>query len=219
MQPISDILTHIKNELEAAKIERFRKRLVCPELSKEDFIKILEMECEIRLLKRGDIGFFEIDEYNKEVIDQLYYYISGNQKEFKGSIDKGILLQGSIGTGKTILLRGFAGVISKVLDRNFEYYSAFDINRLIVKDGIEKYSKKPLLIDDLGKEQEIVKDYGTDVRPILELFASRYDTGAITFITTNYNNATFEKKYGRQTVDRFIETFNFIQLKGNSRRI
>ena len=39
---------------------------------------------------------------NLIVIDQLYYYITGDQDLFQGSIDKGILLQGPIGTGKTI---------------------------------------------------------------------------------------------------------------------
>ena len=218
MLQISEIMKVVKDEYEKANTERMNRRRVCPELKKEDFIELLKLECEIRLLKRGDVGCFEIDESNSDVIDQFYYYISGDMKLFKGSIDKGILLQGSIGTGKTILLRGFAGVIGKVLDRNFEYYSAFDINKLIVKDGIDKYSRKPLLIDDIGKEQEIIKDYGTDVRPILELFASRYDNGALTFATTNYSNETFGKKYGQQTVDRFIETFNFIQLTGKSRR-
>jgi hypothetical protein len=218
MQAISEIMKLVEEEFRNSQLEYQKRRRVAPDLQKEDFKRLLDYECAIRLMKRGDSGYFEIDEDNTKVIDQLFYYITGNQKEFKGNIDKGILLQGSIGTGKTILLRGFAGVIGKVLDRNFEYYSAFDINRLIVKEGIEKYSKRPLLIDDLGKEQEIVKDYGTDVRPILELFASRYDTGAITFLTTNYNNETFVKKYGAQTVDRFIETFNFIQLNGKSRR-
>lgn len=218
MPQISEIIKTSLAEFQKAQSNRAARRMVCPSLTKEDFITLLNYECSIRLLNRGDVGMFEIDENNTPVIEQLFYYITGNQELFKGSIDKGIMLQGAIGTGKTILLRGFAGVIGKVLDRNFEYYSSFDINRLVIKEGIEKYSKKPLFIDDMGKEQEIIKDFGTDVRPILELFASRYDSGALTFVTTNYSKETFSKKYGSQTVDRFIETFNFIQLGGKSRR-
>jgi hypothetical protein len=218
MQQISQIIELAKEEFNKARASYVKRRLIFPGLLKEDFIKLLTLECSTRLLNRGDIGYFEIDKDNEDVIDQLYCYLTGNLQLFRGSVDKGIMLQGSIGTGKTILLRGFAGIIGKLLDRMFEYYSAFDINRLVVKDGIEKYSKRPLLIDDLGKEQEIIKDYGTDVRPILELFAARYDSGAITFVTTNYNTDTFAKKYGQQTVDRFKETFNFFQLNGKSRR-
>jgi hypothetical protein len=218
MQQISEIIQTTKEEFEKARMNYTKRRLNFPGFQKEDFLELLKMECSTRLLNRGDEGTFEIDEDNSMVIDQLFYYITGNKELFKGSFDKGIMLQGPIGSGKTILLRGFAGVIGKVLDRMFEYYSAFDVNRLVVRDGIEKYSKRPLLIDDLGKEQEVIKDYGTDVRPILELFAARYDNGAITFVTTNYNGETFAKKYGQQTVDRFIETFNFIQLSGKSRR-
>lgn len=218
MLQISDIVEKVRAEYEKARTEYLKRRLFCPSLTRSDFNEILIVECSTRLLKRGDDRPFEIDDQNAKIVDQLYYYITGNKDLFAGNLDKGIMLQGPIGTGKTILLRGFAGVISKVLDRYFEFYSAFDINKLVVKEGIEKYSKKPLLIDDLGKEQELIKDYGTDVRPILELFASRYDNGAITLATTNYNNETFTKKYGQQTVDRFIETFNFIQLNGKSRR-
>lgn len=218
MLQISDIVIKAREEYERARAEYLKRRLFCANLKRSDFIDLLSVECSTRLLKRGDNRPFEVDEQNTRVIDQFYYYITGNKELFPGNLDKGIMLQGPIGTGKTILLRGFAGVISKVLDRYFEFYSAFDINKLVVKEGVEKYSKKPLLIDDLGKEQEVVKDFGTDVRPILELFASRYDNGSLTLATTNYNNETFTKKYGQQTVDRFIETFNFIQLTGKSRR-
>jgi len=194
-----------------------KRRMVCPGLEFEQFESLMKMECSKLMLQRGIFRAWQIDDDNRETFMLMYDYVSGNQT-FAGSLDKGIFLMGSLGSGKTIMLRGLTKVIGKLTDRLFKYVSAYDLSKLVIANGTEPYSKYPLLIDDLGKENHVIKDYGTDCRPMIELFASRYDNGAFTFVTTNYNMKTFADKYGDQTVERWLEMFNFIEMKSKSRR-
>jgi len=214
---VNQLLEKSKIEFNNVSIAAKNRRVTIEDLSYEDFVPLLYLECKKFMFIRGIFREWVIDIDNAPTIKLLYQYLSGDIN-FKGSLDKGIFLMGSLGSGKTILLKGFVKVIEKLSDRFFKYVSAYNLSKLIIAEGTEKYSKMPMLIDDLGKENEVIKDYGTDCRPMVELFASRYDVGAITFVTTNYNMKTFAEKYGEQTVERWLEMFNFIELKTKSRR-
>ncbi len=218
MHLITDLIQEAKKELEAVRTAVNQRKINCEEISEPDFRELLIIECEIQMSQRGIFNPFVIDNDNDECIHKLWQYLTAGNG-FKGSPNKGMFIMGGIGTGKTILIKGLAGVISKLTARSFLMHSAFDLNRMILNNGIEPYAKKPLLIDDLGKEQPIVKDYGTDTRPLMELFSARYDNGAITFATSNYKIKTLVEKYGEQTIERFMEMFNFIELIGKSRRV
>ncbi|KAA6312302.1 hypothetical protein EZS27_036746, partial [termite gut metagenome] len=56
--------------------------------------------------------------------------------------------------------------------------------------------------------------------PMIELLCERYDTGAWTHGVSNFTLETLssENQYGRMTGDRLKSMFNFIELKGESRR-
>jgi hypothetical protein len=194
-----------------------KRRMVCPGLELEQFESLMKIECSKLMLHRGVFREWMVDDDNRETFMLMYAYVSGD-RTFGGSLDKGIFLMGSLGSGKTIMLRGLTKVIGKLTDRLFQYISAYDLSKKVIANGTEPYSRAPYMIDDLGKENNVIKDYGTDCRPMVELFASRYDNGAITFVTTNYNMKTFADKYGDQTVERWLEMFNFIEMKSKSRR-
>lgn len=70
----------------------------------ETFLKFISQFGGHEIVKQGGTWGFQIDTYNEEIIQQLYFYTTGSDK-FKGSLEKGLLLAGYYGSGKTILLK------------------------------------------------------------------------------------------------------------------
>ena len=90
---------------------------------------------------------------------------------------------------------------------------------LFKKNTIENYDKRPMFIDDLGKEEVEVKDYGTITRPWIDLFALRYDLASRTYATTNFNDKDLEKLYGEFICSRMFEIMTLVKIPGESRRL
>jgi hypothetical protein len=63
-------------------------------------------------------------------------------------------------------------------------------------------------------------DFGNLKSPMIELLCERYDNGAWTHGTSNFTLETLssENQYGKMTGDRIKSMFNFMELKGDSRR-
>jgi DNA replication protein DnaC len=216
-QIISSIIESAKARLMQEVAQNKTTRRIYFDCTLTDFTQLLSIECSRIMAKRTDNPVFDLDGINKPIIEILWKYLSG--KEFEGSHDRGILLAGAIGCGKTVLLKGFCNIIPQVSNKNITCVHSIELAALIRKNGIlEEYVRKPMFIDDIGKEQESVKDFGTDVRPIIDLIPQRYDAGSWTFCTTNYNLNSLKEKYTPHTADRLIEMFNFYVLTGESRR-
>jgi DNA replication protein DnaC len=83
------------------------------------------------------------------------------------------------------------------------------------------FSRMPLVIDELGREPKQIMDFGNLRSPVIELLCERYDRGAWTHGTSNFTLETLcsENQYGKMTGDRIKSMFNFMELKGDSRRI
>lgn len=214
MPQIIEIIEQAERELDEVRAKSYPllQRL---DVTLPDFTRLISIEAESILTERHQSGYL-IDDYVLPVLKHLHTYLTGFN--FAGSINKGIMLFGALGVGKSVIMKAYTKVIERLSGRVIQYVSAFNLSRMIVAEGIEYFSKRPLLIDDLGKEEEVIKDYGTTLRPMIELFATRYDNGALNFVTTNYNLMTLKDKYGEQNADRFREIFNFIQMEGKSRR-
>ena len=84
--------------------------------------------------------------------------------------------------------------------------------------GLEFFRKRPLYIDDLGKEQPEAKIFGTIYHPVEDIVSLRDLQNSITFATGNYEMKTYEKYYSKHIVDRMQSLFNIHILKGGSRR-
>ena len=188
-------------------------------ISLSDFQKILSIHATSILLDKKQNKKFVIDNENKEIINQLYFYITGNQN-FKGNLNKGILLVGNIGVGKTLLMRAFMKFVSKLLKSQVYQLHSKKVNSIINADGEiqHKYIKSPLFIDDIGKESVEVKKYGTVTTPIIDLISSRYDANSDTFATSNYSKEDFNNFYGITITDRIMEMFNILRLDGKDSR-
>ena len=159
---------------------------------------------------------FMVDSDNKDVINQLYYYLVGHP-EFKGDPRKGVLLLGTIGCGKTVIMESFIEVFNETAGKIITNIHSKDISRIITDNDVGYLNKRPLFVDDIGKEQEAIKHYGTVIKPLEDVISERYKKFALTFGTSNYKLE--DLPYSTHTVDRMKQMFNIMVLTGKSRRV
>ncbi len=209
-------IENLEQQLKKEK-EKANSRRVFIRIDADLFRRIFVLNTNIELAKRNRDTEFVIDEMNKEVINQLYWYAVGGEK-FNGDLKKGIMLVGNLGTGKTLIMSAFLNTVEYASNKIITRFHAKEVVSKLKEQEPDYYKTRPLFIDDIGKEPNIINDYGTKLAPISDLFALRYDFGAWTFITTNHGGEELLEKYGGSTVDRFKEMFNIIKLNGNSRR-
>lgn len=128
----------------------------------------------------------------------------------------GLLLYGSIGSGKTTLAKSVCTLIG-LLYGNYEEkkgvarISALDIAAKIAADP-EYLSRikhqEMLFVDDLGVEPETIKSWGNEISPITELLYYRYDNKLFTIATSNLGDKDFNVRYGARIYDRMEEMFD-----------
>lgn len=121
---------------------------------------------------------------------------------------RGLLLCGTLGNGKTTMLRAIKTLMgSKVL--YFEAQGIYDYFRQnqcfpdIPSDSV-------LLIDDLGVEPPTYNDFGEIRYPLTELLMRRYKGNLTTVIATNKTFEQIGETYGDRLQDRMREMFAMI---------
>lgn len=164
--------------------------------------------------ERDDRKNPRISDALKRYVDQFSYFYEKGQ---------GLLLYGTVGTGKTYLA---ACVVNAVIDNmysakmtNFsrilnELQSSFDDRQKYI-DEICKYSL--LVIDDLGAE----RDSGYAREQVYSVIDSRYQTNKPIIITTNLSYAEIvgcTDMDRKRIYDRILERCHPIEVKGESRR-
>ena len=213
-------------EIVAHEKEKIRRlRLTLP-LAYADFQSLFCEFGAICLHNRNQANDFVIDKNNEPMIEQLYCYIT-NDSAFSGDLDKGIMLQGKYGCGKTILLETYSLLHNHVVRRFhlnqplFTFIKSVELQEQIIKQSASAFARRPLIIDEFGRESKTVQDYGNVSRPISELLSLRSDVGVITHGTTNFTFATLssDEFYAGMIGDRLKMMFNFITLNGESRRV
>jgi DNA replication protein DnaC len=100
------------------------------------------------------------------------------------------------------------------------FVKSVQLQEQIKEQSMEMFVKRPLIIDEFGRESKTVMDYGNISRPISELLSLRSDVGTITHATSNFTFKTLssDEFYGGMIGDRLKTMFNFITLHGESRR-
>lgn len=178
------------------------------------------------LRERKEPGTFVIDDNNRELLNQIYYYMSRNLKhKFNGNSGKGILLTGKIGCGKSLIMNAFARTCKEIIGINIKFVHSVKLIENYAKRteetkviSYEQIKRCRLIIDDLGKESNTTKSYGNNDLPMVFILENRYSIGTLTFATSNYKPETLGKHYGPRTYDIMRSMFNFIVLPGESRR-
>jgi DNA replication protein DnaC len=191
----------------------------------EEYKLLLSDSANNILEKRREQNSFIVDDKNKSIIEQLYLYLTLN-KQFSGDLQKGIMLVGKYGCGKTLIMQAMAEMYNSVIYALhiqrplLKFFKSSELQEILKGKPIKAYSRMPLVIDEFGREQKQIMDFGNLRSPMIELLCERYDTGAWTHGTSNFTLDTLctENQYGKMTGDRLKSMFNFIELKGDSRR-
>lgn len=168
---------------------------------------------------------FKIKETDHPVIYKLLaYFLKDEVACFQLNIDlnKGILLSGPIGSGKTTLMNLMKTITSA--EHKFYIKPCRDISYEFIQEGYEvihKYSKgklyqsdpKTICFDDLGTENNL-KYYGNECNVMAEILLSRYDIfiskNTQTHITTNLSATEMESAYGNRVRSRLRSMINLI---------
>lgn len=162
---------------------------------------------------------FRILRVSTAILKKLMVYAirdEENCKKYAIDPNKGILLVGTIGCGKTSLMQLF-----NILTHQHRKY-VVKPTRIIAGEFLQngyqtilKYgnSDTTYCFDDLGIEQTM-KHFGNESNVMAEILLSRYDLlryrGIITHATTNLNANELEKLYGNRVRSRLRELFNLI---------
>lgn len=248
-------------EIEIEQMREYSERFQTSQKAKEKIAQYFEMirkpKSKVELvIKSKDLYYnfkkhfrelngkeFEVNPDTLENISPLIYYFSKDERFFdcanlsslsEPSFDKGILIVGGFGNGKSSVMNAFESVFKGVAGHSFKGYTANNVVVMFEKckedsdrDEFEKimYSGQRYF-DDL-KTERIASNFGK-VNIFKEILEERYSRKLKTFLTTNYQDGhpndletalfEFADKYGGRVYDRLFEMFNIIEFKGKSFR-
>lgn len=177
---------------------------------------------------------FVLDESNEKIIYTVLLYFLKDRLFHKygiikndASLEKGLLIYGDYGVGKTELFK-----IIRKIGRDlckFNYYDFWfpeisagsfieeymaSTNQLESNFRLEKFYGGKLYIDDLGFEK---KAFNRD-EVLGDVLFERNRHGATSYVTTNLTPAALSERYGERIGDRLPEMFNIISWRGESFR-
>ncbi|UOK43396.1 MULTISPECIES: ATP-binding protein [Flavobacterium] len=174
---------------------------------------------------------FKIHPQDKPIIYKLLIYAIRDEKNASENginLNKGILLSGPIGCGKTSIMRLIKPFL--YLKDDYKIKTCREISFEFAKNGFEalqpytqksnmQYRLTGFCFDDLGAEQQI-KHFGNDCNVMAEILLSRYEefitNQSITHITTNLNASEIEQLYGNRLRSRFRQMFNLLSFSQTS---
>lgn len=188
------------------------------QMSYEEFKELITVYASSILVQRSVTKPYIIDQYNGPTIKQLYFYFTNNP-ECAWNLNSGLIFGGKIGCGKSVLMMAYLQLSNEYSRRRTTLVHSKTLAGLIKQKGIEFYEKRPLFIDELGREESEVKDFGNVIKPVIDLFALRYEAGSRTYATTNFNYDSLEKFYTPFIRSRMEEMMTFVYMPGESRRI
>ncbi|MBP94061.1 MAG: hypothetical protein CMC55_08090 [Flavobacteriaceae bacterium] len=178
-----------------------------------------------------------------ENLKVLFYYFLNDPEFFKANnlvtnlnkpdFNKGLLIIGGVGVGKTDYLNCFEAIFKPISSLRFKSYSAKHLVREYEKCAspmdkdyfFKDINRKRIFIDDIGSEKD-ASNYGLfDV--VGEILFDRYSNKQKTFTTTNFVNTNYSveetlkalgARYGHRIYDRLYEMFNIVTFTGQSLR-
>lgn len=184
----------------------------------EPFKELLVTYATQILLKRSVNTAYVVDNNNGPIIKQLYYYFTNNPL-CKWNLNAGLIFGGNIGCGKSVLMMAYIELSNNYSRRITQTVHSKTLGSKLKEKGMDYYVKRPLFIDELGREEMEVRDFGNVIKPVIDLFALRYEAGARTYATTNYNFDDLESIYKSYIVSRVSEMMTLVPIPGENRRL
>lgn len=160
-----------------------------------------------------------VHEGNKRLISALCFLISRDERfveDLNLDFNKGLLIRGKCGIGKTHLVR----CVESNAIRPILTVSMIEISEKIKADGeyeLPRGSYKIIYLDDVGTEEAIVNHFGTRVNFFKQFIESAYmntKNYSHLIISTNLNFKEISDKYGFRVESRMREMFNVIDVDG-----
>lgn len=167
-------------------------------------------------------------------MNQLFLYTEGRSEKLDSN--KGLLLRGDIGTGKSTIMQilNRYSCFTRGKAKGGYPIGGFRIDSVSCiangfsmrgKDALELYTynngtPRMICFDELGREPIPAKYFGTELNVMQYIFQCRYELRheAITHVTTNLTIKEIQRIYGAYIADRINEMFNVLDLNGASRR-
>lgn len=227
--------------------KKFVRRILAPISKKETEFKITAMQL-FKLFKEKFIEvsgrpFIKIEGVTIKNLEPIIYFFSKDERFFEcenlsklsePSFDKGLLVIGNFGNGKTSTMITFEKIFQNIKGISFKGYTANEVVGMFEKCG-DDISKKEFerkvnfgtrYFDDV-KTERIASNFGK-VNLFKDILESRYNNKVKTFVTCNFKEGfegdieaaleEFGEKYGGRVHDRLFEMFNIIEFKGKSFR-
>jgi DNA replication protein DnaC len=178
---------------------------------------------------------FILDAKNSSIIEYLISITTGKAPK------RGLILHGTVGTGKTLLLilwiefrtiflensKPDLGMLNGLRSTEYCFYTSGDLIREFNKEGHEFFNYKHgdiLILDDIGEQAEI-NNFGTKINLLSEMITSRYsqfkqDSTLELYATTNLISNQLKNVIGERAFSRLYEMCEWNEglLNGQDRR-
>lgn len=158
---------------------------------------------------------------NTHLIRAICFFFSRDERfetELKFDLNKGLLIRGVSGLGKTYLFK----CIENNDVRPIEIVSMIDISEQVKEEGTyELQYRNTLYLDDVGTEEAIVNHYGTKInwfKNFIEMYYLKNKPFNRLVISTNNSFDEIESKYGFRVRSRIKDMFNIIDVQGKDMR-
>lgn len=190
-------------------------RFKITELPEDEVYKML-WQCYRAEVAKRNMKFVD-DQATRDRVRKAASWLCGDHKP-------GLLLYGRVGSGKSTLGRAIVRLINFLYDRyelgsdkrcSVTVCSALDMSRL-ASDDISRIGQfktnRMLFLDDMGMEPPVVKNWGNEYTPVVEILYARYDRQLFTLVTSNLRGDDFRQRYGDRIGDRMLEMFDTIEF-------